>query len=331
LKILFVLNLRRNKSGISEQILYLYKKLIEESYRVEIVSTYGNIFERLRSIKEVFKNAINTDLIIGVGCSYLGFFPIFVAAMAAFFLNKKVVFNYHGGQAEKFFGKYNFLLKYIFRNKIIVVASDYLEKVFKRFSYDVVKINNIFEYENFPEKNDNFKWNKNILWARSFESLYQPELALRVAEKLTEKNGCEFHFFGDGSLYEELKSKYECKNIVFRGLVNREDLLYEYRNFSILLNTTLYDNVPNTIFEAGYNKLLVVSSKVGGISTTFNDDEILFVEENNIDSYVNTFLKIFENVYDYDLYRNNLHERVISFNWKNTKKYWIELLNEFEN
>ncbi|MCX6164177.1 MAG: hypothetical protein NTU73_04840, partial [Ignavibacteriae bacterium] len=132
-----------------------------------------------------------------------------IAAMAAFFFNKKILYNFHGGQAKRFFDRYNYFLKYIFKNKKIIVASDYLENVFKSKLYDVAKINNIFDFASYPEISNEFKWNKKVLWARSFENLYQPELALEVAGILTEKYDYEFHFFGDGSLYKKLKNKYE--------------------------------------------------------------------------------------------------------------------------
>ncbi|MFA5405561.1 MAG: glycosyltransferase family 4 protein [Ignavibacteria bacterium] len=330
MKILFVLNLRYNKSGITEQILFLKDRLECESFNVKLVSTFGNIFERIKGVINTFRYANESDLIIGVGCSYFGFFPVFIAAMAAFFLNKKILFNFHGGQAERFFDKYNYFVKHIFNNKKIIVASDYLENVFKSYKYDVVKINNIFNFDSFPKNSGEFKWNKNILWARSFEELYQPELALEVAKILTEKYDYKFYFFGDGSSFEKLKNKYESSNIIFGGLIERKVLLDEYQKFSILLNTTLNDNIPNTIFEAGFYNLLVVSSRVGGIATTFGSNEVLFVEKNNIEAYVNTILTAYDEKQKYDIVRENLNKKIINYNWENVKDKWKDVLSLYE-
>jgi len=160
--------------------------------------------------------------------------------------------------------------------------------------------------------------------------VYQPELDLEVARVLTESHNFEFHFYGNGSSYYDLKKKYETSKIVFHGLINRDDLLKEYGKFSILLNTTLSDNLPNTIIEAGFYQLMVVSSKVGGISTTFTDKEILFVEKNDVDSYVESILSIYENESKYDIIRNNLYEKIMQFKWTNVKNKWLKLLNEYE-
>lgn len=328
MKILFVLNLRPDKSGITEQILYLRDKLEKESFKIELVSTFGGIYERMSGIFQTIGKAQSNDLIIGVGCSYFGFFPIFVAALAAFFLNKKIIYNYHGGQAELFFEKYNYFLKYIFKKDKIIVATEYLRKVFEKYNYKVTRINNFFNFESFPKAESEFKWNKKVVWCRSFEILYQPELALKVAEYLTKNNDFEFHFYGNGSLYKKLREKYENDKIIFYGLVERKKLLSDYQKYSFLFNTTLNDNIPNTIFEAGFYKLLVISSNVGGISTTFKDNEILFVNNNSEDSYINAFLEVEKNYNKYNDYREKLRRKVINFNWENVKNVWLAIINE---
>jgi glycosyltransferase involved in cell wall biosynthesis len=328
LRILFVLNVRYNKSGITEQVLYLKKCLQAENYEVKLVSTFGNIFYRIKGIVNAVKEGSKSDLIIGVGCSYFGFYPIFVAALAAFFLNKKIIYNYHGGQAEKFLWKYNYLLKHIFRKKKIVVASDYLKSVFSNFGYNFVKIDNFFDFTSFPKMENQFKWNKKVIWARSFEPLYQPELALEIAENVTKNYDCEFHFYGDGSLLDKLRKKYENEKIIFHGLVDREEFLKEYRNYSVYLNTTLNDNIPNTIFEAGFYDLLVVSSKVGGIETTFSEKEILFVKNNSKEDYIKILSNIFNNPDSYNSIRRELNRKIMNYDWDNVRLKWLTIINQ---
>ena len=328
MKILIILNLRHSKSGITEQILYLKKRLQAENYEVKLVSTFGNIICRIKGIINSFKEGNKSELIIGVGCSYFGFFPIVVAALAAFFLNKKIIYNYHGGQAEKFLGRYNYILKYILNNKVIIVASNYLKNVFADFGYNAVKIGNIFGFESFPKAGKQISPNKKVLWARSFEPLYQSEMALEIAEYLTKKYDWEFHFYGDGSLLNKLRNRYESKKIVFHGLVDREEFLKEYEKYSVYLNTTINDNVPNTIFEAGFYELLVVSSRVGGIESTFNDNEILFVKNNSKENYISTLSGVFENYGIYNSIRKELKHKIMKYDWNNVRNKWIDILNE---
>ncbi|MBI5403532.1 MAG: glycosyltransferase family 4 protein [Ignavibacteriae bacterium] len=328
MRILFVLNYRKSKSGITEQVLLLKRKLVEKKFDVNLVNTYGSIFFRIKGLINAVRAGKKCDLIIGNGCSYFGFYPVFAAAAAAFFLNKRVIFNYHGGQAEKFLEKNNFWLKQVFGKNKIIVASDFLLNVFKERGYPAAeKIDNIFDFENFPGPDHDVVVNRKVVWARSFERLYRPDMALSIAEELTGKYDCEFHFYGDGSLLNELKRKYRNSRIIFHGLVERETLLKEFMNYSVLMNTTLMDNIPNTIFEAGFYDLLVISSRVGGINTTFGDQEIAFVENNTREEYIKILSDYFEQPEKFTYKRKNLRDKILGFDWNNVKEKWLDVIN----
>lgn len=323
-----MLNYRKSKSGITEQVLLLKRKLEENRFDVKLVNTYGSIFIRIKGLINAVRAGRKCDLIIGAGCSYFGFYPVFAAATAAFFLNKRVIFNYHGGQADRFLEKNNFWLKRVFGKNKIIVASDYLMNVFKEKGYPAAyKIDNIFDFENFPEPVRDAAVNRKVVWARSFESLYRPDMALSIAEELTEKYDCEFHFYGDGTLLNDLKRKYRNNRIIFHGITKRETLLKELKNYSVLMNTTLMDNIPNTIFEAGFYELLVISSRVGGINTTFGDQEIAFAENNTKEEYIKILSDYYEHPEKFNSKRKNLRNKILGYDWKNVKEKWLDIIN----
>ncbi len=305
----------------------LEKMLKKESNQVVLVSTYGNIVKRAIGIINSFKKALDCDIIIGVGCAFYGFFPIAISSIVAYFTNKPILYNFHDGQVIVFLEKYFWIVKFFIRNKYVVVATDYLKKAFQKYSFNSIQINNFFDFSSFPNMERKFDFWKRIIWARSFENIYQPELALKVALKVLEKKDYEFHFFGNGSLFSELYNKYKHPLIIYHNVVNRDELLKELSNAFILLNTTVYDNVPNIFFEAGYYKLLIVSNKVGGISTTFNDKEIIFTEENSVEAFYNLLIEIINNQKDYDIYRENLHKKILTFTWETVRGKWLKLLN----
>lgn len=328
MRILFVLNHRKNKSGITEQVLLIKRMLEEHRFDVKLVNTYGSIFLRIKGMINAVREGRKCDLIIGAGCSYFGFYPVLAAATAAFFLNKRIIFNYHGGQAERFLDKNNFWLKKVFGKNKIIVASDYLLNVFRERGYPAAeKIDNVFDFENFPVPVQDTNVNRKVVWARSFEPLYQPEMALSIAGELSEKYDCEFHFYGDGSLLNDLKEKYRNSRIIFHGLAERQVLLKELMNYSVLINTTIMDNIPNTIFEAGFYKLLVVSSRVGGINTTFGEHEIVFAENNSRKDYIEILSDYFEHPEKFISKRKNLREKVLGYDWNNIKEKWLDIIN----
>lgn len=328
MKILIISNLRPNKSGITEQVYNIRKGLIEESHDVELVSTYGSILNRIKGIIQAFKKAFKSDLVIGTGCAFYGFLPVAVAAAAAYIAGKPVFFNFHDGQAEVFLKKSEKTARFFIRNNKVIVASEFVNEIFKRYKFNSVLIPNIFDFKSFPERESEFKWNKRIIWARSFENIYQPELALNIAVKTLEKSDCEFHFYGDGSLFENLKKKYQYRGIFFHGLVSRDIVLKEISESSVFLNTTTFDNMPNSFFESGYYKLLVMSTRVGGLATTFNDDEVVFAKDNSINSFTEVLYDILDNTAKYDSYRENLNKKILGYTWDNVKDKWLALINE---
>lgn len=327
MRILIISNIRCNKSGITVQVLSLSNKLKNESHQIELVSTYGTLFERIKGILLSFKKAFSCDLILGVGCAFYGFFPIAVASTVAFLTRKPIFFNFHDGQVQVFLEKSERLIRFFIGKRKVVVATEFLYDIFKKHSFDAELIHNFFDYDSFPQRESEFKWNNKIIWARSFEKIYQPEFALQVAFKTLEKTNCEFHFYGDGSLYDDLYKRYKHPSISFHNVVLREKLLKDLSNASIFFNTTIYDNVPNIFFESGYYKLLVVSTKVGGISTTFNENEIVFSRDNSVEIFSELLSSIIENPLDYDKYRSNLNKKILRFTWEDVRNKWLSLIN----
>lgn len=329
MKILIISNLRPNKSGITEQVFNLSSKLAEELHEVTLTSTYGTLISRVKGIIQSFKESFKNDLIIGAGCGYFGFLPIAVAGVVAYFSSKSVLYNFHDGQAEEFLRKFKRMVRFFIRDRKVVVASEYIYNAFKKYSFNAELISNFFNYESFPVRVNDFCWNKKIVWARSFEQIYQPEMALNIALKTLEKIDCEFHFYGNGSLYHNLKDKYHHPGIVFHGIVKRTQVLIGMSDASIFLNTTIYDNMPNSFFESGYYKLLIVSTRVGGIATTFNESEVVYVPGNNVESFSELLCDILKNPTKYDAYRKNLCDKVLKYNWNNVRKKWLMLIDEF--
>lgn len=328
MNILIISNIRHGKSGITVQICNLSEKLREETHTVVNVSTHGSILGRfLGVVKSLFK-AVRSDIIIGAGSGFYGFFPIVVASSVAFITRKSVIFNYHGGQVKDFLEKSEKFIRFFVRKKTIVVASEYIYKVFREYSFNAKLIPNFFDFDSFPPAKERFVWNGKIVWSRSFEAIYQPELALNAALKTLERRDCEFHFYGNGSMYERLKNQFKHPGIKFHGLVPRDEVLKSMSESSVFLNTTIYDNMPNSFSEAGFYGLLVVSTKVGGIATTFNDTEIVFAKENTEVAFSDLLFEVLDKPDKYDSLRKNFHDKVINFNWENIRDEWLNLLEE---
>ena len=325
MKILIILNFRKDKSGITNQIIELKKGLEKEGLEVQLVSTYGNIFKRLTSVINSLHRAKKSDLIIAVGCAFIGFYPILVGSLVGFIFGKKVIVNFHDGLGEKFLKHFWWFCKLIIGKKYVVVASEYLFKVFKLYSFNVVQIpNHFFESKSLIIESKHIGSEKKVIWARSFEKLYRPELALEIADTVSKKTKAVFDFYGDGSLFNKLSRKFKNNNIRFYGFVPRETLLKKYAEYDIFLNTSEYDNFPLSIIEAGLNKLLVVTSMARGIVSIYSDDEVIYAHNKN--EFINKLIDVFENSEKYQNVKINLYNKVQNFKWENVKHQWLNLI-----
>ena len=327
MKILIIANIRKQQGGITTQVLELADSLRNEGIYVEIISTHGSFKERLSGILKSYSSGKNCEIIISAGCSYLGFFPIIIASLVAKLRGKKIIYNFHDGQIEDFLKKYYGIVKLFIGTEVIVVASDYLKNSFERFGFNVIRIYNHFNItDKIPVARVSDK-NLKIIWARSFEKLYDPETAIQAALHFSDNPDVVFHFYGTGKYLEYLKEKYEREKIKFMGYINRDILLKKYSEYDIFLNTTLYDNFPMSIIEAGINKLIIISSKTGGIPTIYNENEIIYFEPGDKEDLIAKINNVLRYPEIYSKYADRLYKHVIKFSWDNVKTDWMSLIN----
>jgi L-malate glycosyltransferase len=326
-KILLIANIRKHQGGITTQVFELADSLRQEGLSVEIISTHGSVKERFSGILKAYSSARNCGLIISAGCSYYGFFPMVVASLIARIRRKKIIYNFHDGQVEDFLRKYYGIVKLLIGSEIIIVATDFLKKSFEKFGFNAIRISNHFNViNNNPGTHTRYEKLK-IMWARSFEKLYDPETAIKAAIHFKDNPNIKFHFYGTGKYLNHYKEEYEKEKIDFFGHVNREELLIKYADYDVFLNTSLYDNFPMSIIEAGINRLIVISSKTGGIPTIYGENEIIFYEPGNKEDLIVKIYNVLNNPEIYRSYADRLHERVLSFSWNNVKTDWMELIN----
>lgn len=326
--ILLIANIRAAQGGITTQVYELVESLKSEGIVVKIVSTHGSLSKRFSGILTAFKEAAKYDLILGVGCAYTGFIPIIIASIVSKIRNKKLILNFHDGQINDFMKKYYGIIKIIIQNELVVVATKYLFDTFNHYGFKSVLINNHFNNLKLSETKKLSSDKIKIIWARSFEDLYRVDLALEAAKYFENHKNVEFHFYGSGSNYHYFKDIYSSENIYFHGSIKREALLNEYSEYDIFLNTTEYDNFPMSIVEAGLNKLVVITSNVGGITNLYKENEVVYFNSGDIESLKSNLNKVIDNISLYIDYSNNLYQKVLTFNWQNVRLKWLKLLTD---
>ncbi|MEI8349368.1 MAG: glycosyltransferase [Candidatus Omnitrophota bacterium] len=328
MKILTVMNYRSNWGGLSGAVEELVRSLREEGFCVDVASTHGRIRDRIKSIAHIFKIVPRYDLIMAAGCSNYGFLPIFVGVIAARFFRKKVIVDFHEGYPGPFMNRWGPTVR-LFLGKIpVTVASKYLFDIFNQYEFNTHLIPYHFHYGNFPKREKNFDWNKKFLWIGSFQFMYDPETALKACEVvLKERNDIEFYFFGNGPLLDKLKKQYAHQKIIFKGFLPRTELLKEYQQCCVLLNTSFGDNFPLKLVEAGFSEMLVISARCGGTPTVYGDNECIFFDKGDYKKLSEHICNVLEKPHTYDSFRENMYKKVMSFTWEKVRSNWLGLLN----
>lgn len=240
-----------------------------------------------------------------------------------------------GGDLIKRIRNSRYLSDQLFKNANSNVAlSGYLEKFFKDSLYPVTVIPNFIFLNNYPLNRSVKKTQHHrLLWVRSFHSIYNPEMAVRLVSAC-EFDGVEMIMVGpdkDGSLEKcrKLAKSLGVENrITFTGKLSKDEWIELGKECGIFINTTTVDNFPISITEAMALGLPVVSTNVGGVSWLLEDGKQGYLVENgNIKEMKKAVLKIINNEALYHRMSKYARQKAEEFDWNKVSMKWCELLS----
>jgi L-malate glycosyltransferase len=191
------------------------------------------------------------------------------AILVARFYRKKVLLNYHSGEAEDHLEHWRLtalpIMKLVDK---IVVPSGYLVDVFRRFGLWAEAVPNTIDLSRFAFRERN-PLRPIIVSNRNFEAHYNVECVLR-AFALIQKEMPEARLIvaGDGSRrsgLHALADELGLKDVEFAGQVPQEKMPGLYQRADIFINASDIDNMPVSHIEAFACGLPVVTTDAGGI------------------------------------------------------------------
>lgn len=332
--VLYIGNALANKGNTSTTIDILSEHL-KEMYSVKIASNKSNkILRLLDMIKLVFKNKSKTDFVLIDTYSTFNFYYALIVSQLCRFLNLKYIPILHGGNLEKRLKNNSKLSHLIFSNAYKLVApSNFLKTVFETYGYDeVLFIPNSIAIGNYKFKKRKIDTLK-LLWVRSFSSIYNPELAILVLEKLLEMGySTSLTMVGpevDGSLKKAKNlAKYKKLKVNFTGKLSKLEWVDLSEDSNIFINTTNFDNAPVSVIEAMALGLPVVSTNIGGLSFLIsNRQDGLLVSPQDVNSMTDAIIKLKKDEALRSKLIINARLKVESFDWNVVKSKWKFLLS----
>jgi glycosyltransferase involved in cell wall biosynthesis len=215
---------------------------------------------------------------------------------------QRIVMWLHGGALPEFMARYpRWSHRVLKRADVLVTPSAYLARAVSVHGFTAQVVPNVIDQEAYP-----FRLRRvarpRLFWMRSFEPMYDPQLAVRVLARLRESipdarlvmagrdGGCE-------SETRQLAEKLGVVNAVeFTGFLDMPGKLRVGQDCDVFINTSHVDNTPVAILEACAMGLAVVSSAVGGIPDLLkNGENGLLVNESSAGAFASAIEQLLIN------------------------------------
>jgi len=215
------------------------------------------------------------DVIHVFSASYLSFVlapspAIWIAKL----YRRKVLLNYHSGEAEDHLRRWRSAIPTIRLADAVVVPSQYLVRIFASFGLKATAISNLIDTSQFRFR-ERLPLRPVFLSNRSLESHYGVDRLVRafaiIQSKIPEAS---LTIAGDGSQRLALKALVKelgLRNTTFIGRVDPSSIADIYDHADVYLNASEIDNQPLSILEAFSCGLPIVSTGAGGIPDMVRD------------------------------------------------------------
>lgn len=224
--------------------------------------------------------------------------------------------------------------KRLFENaKFNIVPSQYLLQDFKEAGYTNLKyIPNTIETTKYPfiERN---KVKPNLLWVRSFATLYNPIMAIKVLQELQkEYPEVKLTMVGpkkDNSFDEcVLFAKENDLPVTFTGKLSKTEWVALGKSHDIFISTTNFDNTPISVIEAMALGLPVVSTNVGGMPFLIQDQiDGILTPEKDVIKFTEKLIALLRNPTLVNTISKNGRVKAESFDWNQVKTLWKNVLD----
>lgn len=217
------------------------------------------------------------DVVHVFSASYWSFLLAPVPAMlAAKVMRKRVVLNYHSGEAADHLSRWGILVHpFLKLADEIVVPSEYLKEVFARHGYRARVIRNVVDTSQFRFR-ERRPLRPRLLSTRNLEPIYRVDNTLRAFALLRSRYPeATLTIAGSGSEAERLRRQAAplAGSVRFVGRVEPAAMPRIYDDADIFVNSSVVDNQPLSVLEAFAAGLPVVSTPTGELAAMVREGD----------------------------------------------------------
>ena len=308
--------------------------LEQEGWKIYYASSKKNKLYRLFDmVLTTFRYARKVDYVLIDTYSTQNFYFALIVSQICRLLQVKYIAKLHGGDLPNRLKNSPFLCRLVFKNAYCISApSNYLMKYFNEYyPQNLTYIPNTIEIANYPFLKRELK-TPQLLWVRSFSSIYNPLMAIEVALLLKkEYPGVTLTMVGPDkeNLIEKCHELALANGlqVTFTGKLTKNEWVDLSKNCNVFINTTHFDNTPISVIEAMALGLPVVSTNVGGMPyLVTHQHNGLLVNDRDAMGMKNAIVELIHNAQLQDSIVINARKYVEEFDWEIVKKHWQDIL-----
>lgn len=329
--------------GQEVQAKILREQIRREGYQVDFIPINPAFPPGLKKIRRVpyLRTVINeclyipnlwrlrhADVVHLFSASYWSFIlaplPAIIAAKA---FGKRVILNYHSGEADDHLRRWGALvLPWLKLVDEIVVPSEYLKQVFARYGCRTRVIRNVVDTSRFRFR-ERKPLRTRLLSTRNLEPIYRVDNTLKAFSILKSRHPeATLTLAGYGSEEQRLRRLATpfSKDVRFLGRVEPQAMPAVYDNADIFVNSSVVDNQPLSVLEAFAAGLPVVSTATGEIANMVRHGETgLIVPPENPEAMAEAVVRLLDNPEQALTMAQRARAEVEKYTWSEVGGQWI--------
>lgn len=254
------------------------------------------------------------------------------AIMAARLFGKRVILNYHSGEADDHLANWGSRVHpWLLRVDDIVVPSAYLQTVFAGHGYRAKVIHNIIDTSAFHFR-QRHQLHPRLLSNRNLEPHYRVDVVLK-AFALLKKQWPDAHMTVAGFGTEEARLRQWVKSerlsdVEFLGRVEPEAMSRLYDEADIFINASTIDNQPVSILEAFAAGLPVVSTPTGDIAHMLAGQRGTLVPTDDPAAMAATVTRLLNLPEQAVAMARRAREEVEKYSWAQVRPQWMAIYRD---
>jgi L-malate glycosyltransferase len=254
------------------------------------------------------------------------------AMMVARSLSKRVVLNYHSGEAEDHLSHWGSLVHPWLRlADDLVVPSPYLRTVFARHGYSAVVVSNVVDVSRFAFR-ARLPLRPRLLSTRNLEAYYRVDLIIQAFARFSrEVPDATLTIAGEGReerRLRELVRSVGCQGVQFVGRVDPDDMPRLYGDHDIFVNASVLDNQPVSILEACASGLPIVTTAVGDIPDMIKNGESGTLAGADAADLAGAIARVWNDPQGARVMALRARARLARYTWPTVRSEWLDIYSE---